>query len=64
MAEKEGLIYEKGGTPEQEHRPQSYCDRQGPGYDNDVKLSSWLRNGDATTKPSFDKTGKATRSKV
>jgi hypothetical protein len=27
----------------------------GPGYDNDVKKSSWLQNGDATTKKSFDR---------
>jgi hypothetical protein len=27
----------------------------GPGYDSDVSIKSWLRNGDATSKPSFDK---------
>lgn len=55
MAEKEGLIYETGGTAQQEQKPQAYCDRQGPKYDNDVSLKSWLRNGNAETKPSFDK---------
>jgi hypothetical protein len=29
-------------------------DRHGPGYDNRVNINSWLRNGDATSKPSFD----------
>jgi len=62
--EQEGLIYETGGTAEQEHRPQAYCDRQGPGYDNDVSLAGWLRNGKAEGKPGYDPTGKATRSKV
>lgn len=35
--------------------PQFPEDQRGPKYDNDVPLSGWLRNGDATTKPSFDK---------
>jgi hypothetical protein len=25
------------------------------GYDNDVEISSWLSNGDATSRPGFDK---------
>lgn len=59
-----GLVDETGGTDAQEHRPQGYCDRQGPGYDNDVPLSGWLRNGDATGKPGFDKTGRGSKEKV
>ena len=35
--------------------PQSVNDRHGEKYDNDVSIKSWLRNGDATTKPGFDK---------
>jgi hypothetical protein len=35
--------------------PQSVNDRHGDNYDNDVSISSWLRNGNATTKPGFDK---------
>jgi hypothetical protein len=31
-------------------------------YDNDVPLDSWLRNGDATSKPGFDKHDNAWRS--
>jgi hypothetical protein len=38
-----------------EQPPQCPEDKHGPGYDDDVSLSSWLRNGNATTKPSFDK---------
>lgn len=37
------------------YEPQAPEDRQGPHYDNDTPLSSWLRNGNATTKPAFDK---------
>jgi hypothetical protein len=37
-------------------------DAHGPGYDNDVSKRSWLQNGDATTKPSFDKHDNAWRS--
>jgi len=59
-----GLVDETAATPAQEQKPQAYCDRQGPGYDNDVSLKSWLRNGDATTKPGFDHTGKGTKEKV
>jgi hypothetical protein len=29
-------------------------DNAGGKYDNDVSIKSWLRNGDATSKPSFD----------
>lgn len=34
--------------------PQSVNDRHGSKYNNDVSIDSWLRNGNATTKPSFD----------
>jgi hypothetical protein len=30
-------------------------DNRGGRYDNDVSADSWLRNGDATTKASFDR---------
>lgn len=64
MAEKrEGLITEEYGTPEQNQRPQAPSDRQGRGYDNDVPAYSWLRS-DGQKKPSYDFTGKATKSKV
>ncbi len=45
----------KPSKPLRDNEPQDIEDRHDEGYDNDVKLSSWLRNGDATTKPSFDK---------
>ncbi len=35
-------------------KPQCPEDKQAPGYENDVPITSWLRNGDACTKPSFD----------
>lgn len=57
MAEdKEGLIYEPTPTLKQEQKPQAYCDRQGPGYDNDHKMD-WIRGvgESAEGKPSFDK---------
>jgi hypothetical protein len=38
-----------------EQAPQSYCDKHAASYDNTVPLDSWLRNGDACSKPSFDK---------
>jgi hypothetical protein len=59
----EGLVSEPTPSMADEHRPQAYCDRQGPGYDNDVPAKSWLRS-DGEKKPGFDHTGKATRSKV
>lgn len=37
------------------NEPQDIEDRHDAKYDNDVPLSSWLRNGKADTKPSFDK---------
>jgi len=37
-----------------EQKPQQPADQHGPGYDNDVSTKSWLRNGDATSKPAFD----------
>jgi len=37
-----------------EQKPQQPADQHGPGYDNDVSTKSWLRNGDATSKPQFD----------
>ena len=58
MAEdKEGLIYEPTPTLKQEQKPQAYCDRQGPGYDNDVPINGWLRakGESAEGKPGFDK---------
>lgn len=42
-------------TGRQMQAPQSKNDKQDTKYDNDVSISSWLRNGDATTKPGFDK---------
>ena len=44
--------------------PEFKVDQQGDKYTNDVPLSSWLRNGNACSKPSFDHTGKATKDKV
>ena len=35
--------------------PEDAHDNRGGRYDNDVSADSWLRNGDATTKPSFDR---------
>ena len=37
-----------------ESQPQTPSNQREPGYHNDVSLSSWLRNGDACSKPSFD----------
>ena len=36
-------------------KPQDPIDHHGEKYGNDVPVSSWLRDGNATTKPSFDK---------
>lgn len=38
-----------------DYLPQAPEDKQYPGYANDVSISSWLRNGNATTMPHFDK---------
>lgn len=46
----------KNTAPENDQAPQDPVDKHGPKYDQDVSISSWLRNGDATTKPSFDST--------
>lgn len=35
--------------------PQAVNDKHGAKYDNDVSISSWLRSGDATSKPGYDK---------
>jgi hypothetical protein len=47
---------------EEIQRNQFRENEHGPGYDNDVSKRSWLQNGDATTKPSFDKHENAWRS--
>lgn len=60
----DGLAYQPVPTLEEAYNPQAPMDRTGPGYSNDVSLKSWLRNGDATTKPGFDHTGKGNREKV
>lgn len=36
-----------------QNEPQAPEDKHGPGYDNDVPLSGWLRGPDATKKPGF-----------
>lgn len=52
--EAEGLIEQAPCEGPECQKPQAAEDRPAPGYDNDVPLSSWLRNGDACSKPSFD----------
>lgn len=52
----------KGLLDQPTYKDDSFClenqapeDRVGPKYSNIVPITSWLRNGDATTKPGFDK---------
>jgi hypothetical protein len=38
-------------SPKDQSRPQDPMDKQGPGYRNEVPVSSWLRGGNESGKP-------------
>jgi hypothetical protein len=38
-------------SPKDVHGPQDPVDKHGPGYDNEVPVSSWLRGGSESGKP-------------
>jgi hypothetical protein len=49
------IRYEPDMQARDRHDNQDPEDRHGPKYDNEVDIKSWLRNGNAATKPGFDK---------